>query len=464
MLQQGRSVADALYLAPEGAPHVFRAPASAYTGSDYLPDKKGYNFDACPPSLLYQASVKDGNIVFPSGASYRILILPNFKTMRPALLSKITDLVRDGATVVGLPPLQSPSLSDYPACDAEVRRLAKELWGDAANDGFTPSEAITEHAFGKGKIIYGAALETEADNLYPKYDFTANVLRQITPPDFATDGEVRYIHKNHADYDYWFLANRSDKSQDTEVDLRIVGAQPELWHPVTGKRRPLPDYVEKDGITTIPLHFDAYESYFIVFRHSAEPQHIVKAEGEGNFPTLKPIQTLDNPWQVSFDTQWGGPASITFNQLIDWSKHENEGIKYYSGTAFYKTTFDLPDLASKPLYLNLGKVKNMAHITLNGKDLGTVWTAPWQVDISKAAKKGRNELTIEVVNLWANRLIGDEQLPDDGISNGKYPDWLLNGEKRPSNRFTFSTHRHYRKDSPLLESGLLGPVSILSGK
>jgi len=469
MLQQGCSVADALYLAPEGAPHVFKAPASAYSGSEYLPDKKGYNFDACPPSLLYQAKVQDGNIVFPSGSSYRILILPNFKTMRPELLAKITDLVREGATVVGLPPLQSPSLSDYPACDAEVQRLAKELWGDAADKGFVLSDAVSERAYGKGKIIFSSSLETDADNLYPKYDFTAAILQQITPPDFASGGEVRYIHKSRPDYDYWFLANRTDSVQNTEVSLRITGMQPELWHPVTGERRPLPEYTEKDGSTTIPLHFDAYESYFIVFRHSAQQQNPAKAEGKANFPSLKTVQTITTPWQVSFDPKWGGPDSITFKQLSDWSRHENEGIKYYSGTAFYKTTFDLePEIwnleygiRNRHLYLNLGKVKNIAHITLNGTDLGTIWTAPWQIDISKAAKEGQNELIVEVVNLWPNRLIGDEQLPDDGIVGNKYPDWLLNGDKRPSNRFTFTTYRHYTKESPLLESGLLGPVTIL---
>jgi hypothetical protein len=470
MLQQGRTVADVLYLAPEGAPYVFRAPESAYCGADYVPDKKGYNFDGCPPSLLYQATVQDGRIVFPSGASYRLLILPNFKTMRPELLAKIVELVREGATVAGVPPVQSPSLSNYPLCDAEVKRLAKELWGDLANNLSASNNDVYRRTYGKGKVIYSRAFEDNADNLYPNYEFTIAELQPLTPPDFTTDGEVRYIHKTRTDYDYWFLSSRTDKEQDAVVTLRISGLQPELWHPVTGERRLLHNYNENNGTTTIQLHFDAYESYFIVFRHSNDDTAMNETDSTStihratiaNTPSLSVAKTLSEPWQVSFDTSWGGPGTVIFDKLIDWSKHENDSIKYYSGTAYYRTAFELTDKPGTRLYLNLGKVKNMARITLNGKDLGVVWTAPWQVEITSAVKRGVNKLTVEVVNLWANRLIGDEQLPDDGIRDGKYPEWLLNGDKRPSKRFTFTTYRHYRSTSPLLESGLLGPVTILS--
>jgi len=146
--------------------------------------------------------------------------------------------------------------------------------------------------------------------------------------------------------------------------------------------------------------------------------------------------------------------------LTDWSRHEDPGIRYYSGTAFYRQTFDLHEVGGKDLYLDLGRVKNIARVKLNGQDLGVVWTSPWQVDISAAAREGENELTVEVVNLWANRLIGDEQLPDDGIRQGQWPDWLIKGESRTSGRHTFATYRHFRKDSPLLESGLTGPVTV----
>jgi hypothetical protein len=442
MLQQGRTSADVLYLTPEGAPHVFLPPKSAYSGSETMPDRKGYNFDACPPSLLYQAEVNDGAVVFPSGASYRLLVLPNFRTMRPELLKKIADLVHQGATVVGTPPEKSPGLTNYPACDDEVSRLAKQLWGE-------------------GKIIYDEKLRTEADNLYPHYDFTAAILQKTTPPDFVVDGEVRYTHHILPDADFWFVASRTDKPQEVAASFRITGVQPELWHPVTGERRPLPQYAEKDGVTSINLQFQPYESYFIVFRHGNKS---AKNSSGRNFPQTETALTLSQPWNVAFDPKWGGTENIVFDKLTDWSLHDNPAVRYYSGVATYHTAFDLPEINSHKYYLDLGNVKNLARITLNGITYDALWTSPWRVDVTKALRKGVNRLDVEVVNLWANRLIGDEQLPDDGIRNGQWPEWLKNETPRTSGRYTFATHRHYKKDAPLLPSGLLGPVRILNEK
>jgi hypothetical protein len=140
------------------------------------------------------------------------------------------------------------------------------------------------------------------------------------------------------------------------------------------------------------------------------------------------------------------------------------GVKYYSGIATYIKTFDLPADAklqrNEKLLLNLGEIKHMARIRLNGKDMGAVWTSPWKVDISEVVKEKGNKLEIEVANLWPNRLIGDEQLTDDEIKDGQWPEWLLNNRTRPSMRYTFSTFKHYNKDSSLLKSGLIGPVTI----
>jgi hypothetical protein len=456
MLQQGRTVADILYLAPEGAPHVFRAPESAYDIENSMkPDRKGYNFDGCPPSLLRQATVKDGRVTFPSGASYRLLALPYFETMTPALLKKIKELVHDGATVVGLPPKKSPSLSGYPECDNEVRILARELWGSEK-----PPETLSVRTFGKGRIFWGEELRTKADMLYPQYELTAKILSDSVPPDFiSTTGQIRYTHRTTDYTDIYFVSNRTDKPINATCKFRIAGKQPELWHPVTGKIIALPEYSETDGVTGIPLKFDVNEGYFIVFRNTAR-----KPSNAANFPETKHLATLDAPWTVSFDPKWGGPESAVFDTLQDWSKHSDNGIKYYSGTAFYRQTFDMPESQSGVLYLDLGKVKNIARIRLNGKDLGTVWTAPWRVEITDAVKSKNNKLEIEVVNLWPNRLIGDEQMPYDGINNGKWPDWLLEGKQRTSGRYTFASCRHYKKDSPLFESGLLGPVTILSNE
>jgi len=168
---------------------------------------------------------------------------------------------------------------------------------------------------------------------------------------------------------------------------------------------------------------------------------------------------------VSFDPEWGGPKRIQFDKLTEWTLRPEDGIKYYSGIAVYHKTFDLPLLANNKegrLLLNLGEVKNIARVKLNGKDLGVVWTAPWQVDITDAVLAKGNQLEIEVANLWPNRLIGDERLPDDGIKNDQWPEWLTSGMPRRSKRFTFTTFRHYTATSPLLPSGLKGPVTVLS--
>jgi hypothetical protein len=452
MLQQGRTVADVLYLAPENAPHVFRAPESAYiTDHPAIPDRKGYNFDGCPPSLLYKATVKDHLIVFPGGASYRLLALPDFKTMTPTLLKKIMKLVHEGATVIGCPPEKSPSLSNYPVCDDELKTLAQELWGNSE----MPAD-LTVRNYGTGKIIWGKPLETRADNLYPPYDITAGILAESLPPDFETNGGIRFTHRTLQDADIYFVSNRTGKAENATCKFRVTGMKPELWNPVTGDMRALPEYTVNGKQTFIPLQFDVNEGYFIVFRKKTNAP-----SSEKNFPPLESVTTLNKAWTVSFDPKWGGPASVVFDQLTDWSQNADPGIKYYSGTAVYRQTFDLTQSGGKTWWLDLGTVKNMARVRLNGKDLGVVWTAPWRVDITKAVKTKDNQLEIEVVNLWPNRLIGDEQLPDDGISNGQFPSWLIDGTPRTSGRYTFTTHKHYKADSPLLESGLLGPVSIL---
>jgi hypothetical protein len=459
MLQQGRTVADVLYLTPEGAPHVFRAPESAFEYDDpMMPDRRGYNFDACPPSLLYSAVVKNGSIVFPGGASYRLLALPHFETMTPAMLKKIAALVNEGATVVGLPPKKSPSLSDYPACDTEVQSLARELWG-----GDVPPAALAVRPFGKGRIVWGEELKTGADGLYPHYSLTAKILSDSVPPDFVSStAQIRYAHRTFdGGVEIYFVSSRADSPVDAVCTFRVAGKQPELWHPVTGEIRALPEYTGGKDVTGIPLKFDVHEGYFIVFREAAR-----KPSRPTNFTESTRLAALDAPWTVAFDPKWGGPESAVFNKLHDWTADSDPGIKYYSGTAFYRQSFDLPAGCKKgdALLLDLGRVKNMARVRLNGKDLGVVWTDPWQVDISNAVKAKDNALEIEVVNLWTNRLIGDELLPDDGPKHGRWPEWLLEGKPRTSGRYAFAAFRHYRKNAPLIESGLIGPVVLKTQK
>ena len=453
VLQQGRTVADVLYLTPEGAPHVFRPPSSAMTGNDTIPDRRGYNFDGCPPSQLYKATVKNGSIVFPSGATYRILVLPAVKTMTPALLAKIMSLVEAGATVVGMPPVKSPGLSGYPLCDSKVQQMAKILWGTMDS----PANQ-TVHHYGAGKVIFGGALDRQINDLYPEYDLTAAILKSMNVPvDFKSDNAVRYTHRTSANWDIYFVSNTTGAPEQANAVFRSAKGTPEIWDPITGETRKLTQFSIKGGQTTVPLKFDAHQSYFVVFDKNNTAKTIGNHQ---NFPIFNTLSTLSGPWQVSFNPKFGGPKNTTFNGLIDWTKSPEDGIKYYSGIAIYKKDFSFtPADKNGRIYLDLGEINDLARVKLNGKDLGVIWTAPWRVDVTDAIK-GQNHLEIEVANLWVNRLIGDEKLPDDGIKDGQWPEWLTKGLPRPSGRYTFATFHPYNQNSPLYKSGLVGPVTL----
>lgn len=459
ILQQGRTVADILYLTPEGSPHVFRAPSSAMDGTEVMPDRKGFNFDGCAPGQLYKAIVIDHKIVFPGGATYSVMVLPATETMTPKLLKKIVSLVSDGAIIVGtLPPIKSPGLSGYPSCDDEVKKIADALWGGVA----VPEQQIT-HAYGKGKLVWGGELTTAKNELYPAYQPVADLLHSIgIIEDFESDGTLRYTHRTTSDADIYFVANRTAQIVNTNATFRITNASPQLWNSITGQTSMLPEYTVKHNQTTIPLQFAPYQSFFIVFpKQKSTSAHLTKK----NFPAQEKIKALDGSWKVMFDTTWGGPASIIFDSLQDWTTRQEDGIRYYSGKAVYHKQFDCSGASKSSkentrFLLNLGEVRNMASVKLNGHDLGVLWTYPWSVDITEALKEKDNTLEITIINLWPNRLIGDEQFPDDGIKDGQWPEWLLKHEKRTSKRYTFTTAKHYTKDSPLLTSGLLGPVTI----
>ena len=462
LLSQGRPVADILYLAAEGAPHVFRPPASALDGTSTLPDRKAYAFDGVSPKLLVeQAAVRDGHIVFPTGASYRVLVLPAVDTMTPELLRKIEALISAGATVIGGPPRKSPSLARYPECDREVRSLAEWMWG-----GTTPSAGVARRLLGRGSIYWGGDLSTTAaGELYPGYAATVKVLEtQGARPDFVTSAPFRYGHRSLPGREVYFVSNRSGAPVTGSVRFRDGTRTAETWDAVTGTIGRLPVGSSNPGPgVDATLHLDAYQSAFVVF-YSNDGPAVAKSPLRAGASSSETRVELTGPWTVAFDPAWGGPERIVFDQLSDWTTRPEDGIRFYSGIARYSKAFDLPATPgatpSTSWVLDLGTVQNMARVRLNGKDLGVVWTAPWQVAIVGAVQAKDNRLEIEVANLWINRLIGDEEFPDDGVQKGRWPDWVLNGTPRPTQRFTFTTHRFYKKGDPLQPSGLLGPVTI----
>lgn len=299
-----------------------------------------------------------------------------------------------------------------------------------------------------------------------------NVKNDFSVTNAQSEINVKSIHRKNQDADVYFVANLSRNKLNATCTFNVSGKQPELWNPVTGEMRDLPQFTDSAANTIIPMVFDEAQSFFIVFRNKPTQQ---SPAVKSNFSSTKEIITISQPWQVQFDSTWGGPAKpVTFTTLQDWTSRKEPGIKYYSGTAVYTTTFNVPAATlsnNTALYLDLGIVKHTAHVVLNNTDLGVVWTAPWNVKIPAGLLKAKNnKLEIRVTNVWANRLIGDEQEPDDcewadGHQGGrflsKFPDWFINKQPRPSKgRYCFTTWNYFTKDSPLISSGLLGPVRI----
>ena len=419
LLQQGRTVADVLYLIPEGSPHVFRAPASALVNpKSHLPDRRGYAFDACPPSLFLKATAEDGELVFPGGARYRLLVLPDYATMTPKLLGKVRDLALAGVRTVGKAPVASPSLQDYPACDDEVRRLAAEV---------------------EKKLIRPSSSD---DNLYPRYEETAKLLADMgVAPDFVCDsGVLRHTHRTTEGGEIYFVASRAATSTVSRCTFRTSGRRAELWDALSGRRYRL-DTRPSNGRTEATIACAPHQSWFVVFPRDGEggatetlPQ---VAEAGADAP-------LSGAWKVTFRPPVGAAFTVDLPELADWSLQKDERIRYFSGIATYEKTFDAAGPGRRWLFL--GRVANMARVRLNGHDLGVQWTDPWRVEVTEFLKPTGNVLEIEVANLWTNRLVGDERRP-----KGTPP-------------VAITTWRHYTDKSPLEPSGLLGPVRLCGAR
>jgi hypothetical protein len=315
-------------------------------------------------------------------------------------------------------------MRDYPRCDEEVRRIAAGLWGEV--DG----KNVTQRRVGLGRIVWGRRLREvlQADGVGPDFEHSGK------------DASIDFIHRTAGAAEIYFVANRNNRWERLPCTFRVAGKLPEIWDPVQGTMRDAAAYATAEGRTTLPLEFAPYGSMFVVFRRPASQP---RAEGQ-NFVELKKTQELAGPWTVEFDPKWGGPNSIVFEKLEDWSKRTEEAVKFYSGKATYRRQFDLPEglrQKNQPVFLDLGNVKNLAEVRLNGASLGVVWTPPFRLDITQAVKAEGNQLKILVTNLWWNRLVGDAGLPED--------------------QRIARTHIRLDKVSPLLESGLLGPVTLM---
>lgn len=456
LLQQGTFVADVLYYYGDNVPNFVRLKKTDPAGA--LP---GYDYDVIDEeALLARVRAEKGRLVLPDGLSYRVLVLPARDSISPAALRKVAKLVEAGATVIGPRPAHATGLQG----DEEVAALARRLWGAGT------LSAAGRRAVGKGRVLWGctARQALAADHVPPDFEFAA-----------SADARLDYIHRSLPDGEIYFVCSQGERAEDVRCTFRVAGRAPELWLPDTGEIRSQPAYdFTPDGRTVVPLHFDPYGSVFVVFRRPARPERIVAARkdgrpaagldlagGDGGQVTLTAWdagryelrradgrrltaavaglpapQTLEGPWTVHF------PDPVTFEKLVSWTERPEEKVKYFSGTATYSREFDLPALpAGRVLSLDLGRVKEIAEVRLNGKDLGILWKPPFAVDITEAVRPGRNTLEVRVTNLWPNRLIGDQRLP-------------------PEQRTTRTNVTKFKANSPLMESGLLGPVTLRWGE
>lgn len=405
MLQQGKFVADIVYYYGEdnNVTNLFGKKPPA------IPE--GFNYDYInADALINKLSVRDGKLVTPSGMSYRVLVLDSNATrMSLAVLRKINALVKAGATVTGVKPTTPLGLAD--ATD-EFSKLVNDTWSSS-----------------NAKVTEGKSL-SDVLNITP--DFTYSKPQSTT--------KLLYVHRKTNDRDIYWVNSRTSDVQDIEATFRVTGKIPELWFAETGKTEPL-SYSIANGVTKVKLHMEPNDAFFVVFKNTAITNTV-------ELPALKvnELATIEGSWNVNFQEKRGAPATATFDKLVSYTDNSDAGIKYFSGTAAYTKTITAPaDWFKKDeeLWLNLGDVKNIAEVIVNGKSFGIIWKKPFRINVTGALKQGDNKIEIRVTNLWVNRLIGDAQ-------------------PNVTNKITYTTMPFYQANSKLLPSGLLGPVKIMS--
>ena len=491
LLQQGLFVGDVCYYYGDHAPNFVPNRYDEHP-PDFTPQRRldpslgyGYDYDVTNTDVLVNRmdAADNGRVALPDGMSYELLVLPERDDMPLEVLRKLERLVRTGVTVVGPRPTRTNGLGDYRKRDKKLRKLADKLWGPCDGD------KVKEHSYGKGKVIWG------------------RTLRQILQergigPDFSYSGQDKetrldYIHRCTDGADIYFVRNENMRTEQADCVFRVTGKVPELWLPDTGEIRKHLIYDSVEGGTKVSLRLGPAGSVFVVFREKAKENHIVSVSAKPSSACIEilpgkddnvellaykggtyvletargvskkiEVESVPSPvevagsWKVYFPYGWGAEPVNVFDELISWTEHPNDGVKYFSGIATYHKEFEIPaDMVGddKQLVLDLGGVRNVAEVYFNGRNLGILWKQPFQVDISSLAKPGKNWLVVEVANVWSNRIVGDIRLnlPRDKRYTRTNLPCAINSRHIGVIRW---------KDAPLLESGLLGPVRVIPAK
>jgi hypothetical protein len=330
------------------------------------------------------------------------------------VLRRIEELAKAGAVVVAPRPAGGLGLASP---DQAVTEIAARLW---------PAAGTGPLAIGKGRI-YGAASLQQA------------LAAERIAPDVAPAPGVQLmsVHRQLGDTDFYFITNRDDRAVTAPLTFRVSGKAAEWWSAEEGRTRPLSYAADGQG-TRVDVPLDPKGAGFVVFRPSAAASRTVKE------PQIVSQIAVEGRWDLSFEPGRGGPATATFPALTDWSRSDDPAIRYFSGSATYRKKISVPGAALKRgqrVMLDLGDVRELASVTINGKAAGTAWHAPYRMDVTDGLKAGRNLIEVKVTNLWVNRLIGDRQPGAKAIA--------------------FAPQSRYQADSPLRPSGLLGPVRLM---
>jgi len=440
LLQKGTYIADAIVFTSEGAPSTLR---KSYRKDPFTILPFGYNYDACNQEILSTAKVENGKVILANGNAYSLLILSNEKEMTIDFLELIRKMVYEGAVVYGPKPTHTPGLLNYAENEKKLSELSAMIWGNC--DG----NKVKEHRFGKGKVIYGMTLKEAFDLLEVKSDFSYSST--------SANNDIQFIHKRVDHSEVYFISNQKDQAEELTCTFRIDGKAPEIWNPETGATEKAGVYTVADNSIEMPLRLESKGSVFVVFTDKAENQSQNREKLIINSPSNSQEIVLNGKWDVSFEQNRNAPEKSEFDSLIALNKLTNLRIKYYSGITSYTKEFELAPAVfenDKHLILELSELHDMASVKINGTDVGVVWLKPYRIEVTNNLKPGKNLLEVKVANSWANRIIGDLHLPKEKRitwSNTlfQYSGW---GDEKEI----------YTVNSPLVESGLIGPVVIKS--
>jgi len=423
LMQQGLPVNDLLYFYGDNVPNFVRLKAD--DPAHALP---GYDYDVTDEdALLHNISVEGGRLRGPSGMEWKALALPATRRVSLAVLQRAERYVAEGGTIVGLTP-QSATGRETPQSQAVFKDLVDKVWGTECATG-------SNHAYGKGQVF----CTTNAHSAFAAMKVPPDVSldgEEQSVLGAASDSELDYIHQRVGDTDLYFLRNGSGNPSRHLVTFRTAGELPEIWDAVTGDMTPAPGaHLRTDGRAAVPLALAPFGSSILVFSKSLghfDPPPVRRTQVQ-NVSILK-------PWKITFQAGRGAPdGPVEAPELKSWTEWSDPGVRYFSGTAAYQASVAAPNVpAGHRVWLRLADVREIAHLTINGKDAGTVWAKPFMLRVDQFLKPGENHLAIAVTNLWPNRIIGDMQ-------------------PRAQKHFTATNITQYKADSPLLPSGLIGP-------